>query len=214
MVPYLVEECWEFADAVGVDPQSDASVEELGDVLFVALMAAHTMGGDDVLRRALTAASEKMRARHPHVFVPGAPAPQPGDWGRLKPKRDSALDGVPASAPALHQGQEYSRRAATVGFDWPDWRGVRDKVDEELAELDVAIATDDHDAQREELGDLLMTLTTLARKLDINAESALRDANRKFRTRFVWMEQNAGQPLETADADTLDGWWRLAKDRA
>ncbi len=126
----------------------------------------------------------------------------------------SALAGVARALPALKRAQKLGKRAARVGFDWPDRRGVHEKIHEELAELEDAIGTRDADRIEEELGDLLFAVVNLARHLDVDPESALTAANHKFERRFREMEAGigaAGLKIANLDLEALDQRWRKAK---
>jgi MazG family protein len=227
IAPYTIEEACEVADAIDREDMA-ALKDELGDLLFQVVFHARmaqeegSFGFGDVV----TAICEKMERRHPHVFgsatVAGA-AEQSEAWEAHKAReraqagdvRHSALDGVPASLPALMRAQKLSRRAARVGFDWPEWSGVADKVAEELGELR-AVAGVDRDAAEEELGDLLFAAASLARHLDLDADAALRRANLKFEDRFRGIESTlraAGRSPEDAGLDELEMLWNQEKAR-
>jgi MazG family protein len=227
IAPYTLEEACEVADAIDREDMA-ALKDELGDLLFQVVFHARmaeeegSFGFGDVV----TAICEKMERRHPHVFgsatVAGA-AEQSEAWEAHKAReraqagdvRHSALDGVPASLPALMRAQKLSRRAARVGFDWPEWSGVADKVAEELGELR-AVAGVDRDAAEEELGDLLFAAASLARHLDLDADAALRRANLKFEDRFRGIESTlraAGRSPEDAGLDELEMLWNQEKAR-
>jgi ATP diphosphatase len=193
IAPYTIEEAYEVADAIARDDM-DALADELGDlqlqVVFHAQMADESghFSLDDVIGRICN----KLERRHPHIF--GDASHSPG-WEELKAAErkqsfdDSALAGVALALPALERAAKLQRRAARVGFDWPDTDGPRAKIDEELAELD---AESEHPGMLEELGDLLFAVVNLARHLNIEPEAALRDANRKFEQRFRAIEQAPG----------------------
>ena len=212
IAPYTIEEAYEVADAIARQDM-DALADELGDlqlqVVFHAQMAEESgqFTLDDVIERI----SDKMERRHPHVF---GDAEHGGHhlWEKIKADEraaspdKSALAGVALALPALERAAKLQRRAARVGFDWPDVEGPRAKIDEELAELD---AESDHQRMLEELGDLLFAVVNLARHLNIEPEAALREANRKFEQRFRAIEQAPGfadLPLE--DKEKL---WVAAK---
>src|SRR5262249_20425049 len=130
---------------------------------------------------------------------------------------ESVLRGVPASAPALHQAYELGRKAAKVGFDWPSAASALEKVVEEARELTTAVERSNADEQAAELGDLLFALATVARRLRINPEDALRAANRRFSRRFEALELRArkeGRTLETLTLDEWLAWWGEAKAAA
>lgn len=221
--PYLLEEVYELLEATAASPTGapvrdpDPVQEELGDVLFNALMLVRI--GADAGRFDLDGVAggitDKLIRRHPHVFAPGEPERSP-KWADNQPAGKGRLDGVPRGAPALVVAAAQGAKAATVGFDWPDAAGVLDKVEEELRELREAMAAGDPAAQRHELGDLLMAITSLGRHLQVEPESALRDANQRFAHRFALMEQEAtaaGQRLSDQGPEALDAAWRRAKER-
>jgi ATP diphosphatase len=193
IAPYTIEEAYEVADAIARGDMAGL-LDELGDlqlqVVFHAQMAEEA--GHFTLDDVLTAISEKLERRHPHVF--GDSGHTPG-WEAIKAAErasrvhDSVLDGVAQALPALDRAAKLQKRAARTGFDWPDATGPRAKVDEELAELD---AEQDRDAREDELGDLLFAVVNLARHLNIDPEEALRKANRKFEARFRAIERAPG----------------------
>ena len=193
IAPYTIEEAYEVADAIARD-DSAALVDELGDlqlqVVFHAQMAEEA--GLFSLANVLTGICDKLERRHPHIF--GDAEASPG-WEAIKAAErqakpdSSALAGVALALPALERAAKLQRRAARTGFDWPDVSGPRAKVAEELAELDSAT---DPKSQTEELGDLLFAAVNLARHLNVDAEAALRAANRKFEARFRRIEQAPG----------------------
>jgi len=212
IAPYTIEEAYEVADAIA-RKDMDGLADELGDlqlqVLFHARMAeeAGLFTLEDVLNRI----SDKMERRHPHIF---GDAEHGGHhlWEIIKaeeradnPDR-SALAGVALALPALERAAKLQRRAARVGFDWPDVSGPRAKIDEELAELD---AETDHDRKLEELGDLLFAVVNLARHLNVEPETALREANCKFEKRFRLIEQEPG--FADLSLDEKEALWVAAK---
>ena len=206
IAPYTIEEAYEVADAIA-RKDMDALADELGDlqlqVVFHAQMAEEA--GLFTLEDVLSRICDKMERRHPHIF---GDAEHGGHhlWEIIKaeeraasPDR-SALAGVALALPALERAAKLQRRAARVGFDWPDVSGPRAKIDEELAELD---AETDHDRKLEELGDLLFAVVNLARHLNVEPEAALREANSKFERRFRQIEREPGfadLPLEEKEA--------------
>ena len=191
--PYTIEEAYEVADAIARDDM-DALADELGDlqlqVIFHAQMADEA--GQFTLEDVISGICDKLERRHPHIF--GDAQHSPG-WEaikaieRKKSSDDSALAGVALALPALERAAKLQRRAARLGFDWPDSVGPRAKIDEELAELD---AESDHKRLLEELGDLLFAVVNLARHLNIEPEAALREANAKFEKRFRTIEKTPG----------------------
>src|SRR6478672_7066286 len=210
IAPYTIEEAYEVADAIARNDM-DALADELGDlqlqVVFHALMAEETgqFTLDDVIGRIC----DKLERRHPHVF--GNATHSPG-WEELKASErkkspdDSALAGVALALPALERAAKLQRRAARIGFDWPDKNGPRAKIDEELVELD---AESDHHRMLDELGDLLFAVVNLARHLNIEPEAALREANRKFEQRFRAIETAPG--FVKLSLDEKEALWAKAK---
>lgn len=215
IAPYTIEEAYEVADAIaGGDPA--AICDELGDLLlqvvFHAQIAAdHGLFTFDDVANAISA---KMERRHPHIFGDVATSDVRQQWEAIKADERAAdgpkgaLDGVALSLPALLRAQKLQGRAARVGFDWPDTEGPRDKIAEELAE--VAAATDDAH-RHEEVGDLLLAVVNYARKLGVDAEGALRDANLKFARRFAAMEARAGGSLQGLPLDAQEAHWQAVK---
>ena len=210
IAPYTIEEAYEVADAIERDDM-EALADELGDlqlqVVFHARMAeeAGSFTLDDVVDRIC----DKLERRHPHIF--GDAESSPG-WENLKAAErekhfdGSALAGVALALPALERAAKLQRRAARVGFDWPDPSGPRAKIDEELAELE---AETDHDRQAEELGDLLFAVVNFARHLKIEPEAALRSANAKFERRYRAIETAPG--FVAMSLDQKEALWAEAK---
>ena len=216
IAPYTIEEAYEVADAIARKDMS-ALADELGDlqlqVVFHAQMAeeAGLFALEDVLDRIC----EKMERRHPHIF---GDASTGGHhlWEAIKAEErakdpdKSALAGVALALPALERAAKLQRRAARVGFDWPDASGPRKKIDEELAELE---AESDHDGKLDELGDLLFAVVNLARHLNVEPEAALREANRKFERRFRAIEHEPGfEEMTLGEKEAL--WTRAKKAQA
>lgn len=210
IAPYTIEEAYEVADAIDRNDMK-ALEDELGDlqlqVVFHAQMAEERglFALDDVLDRIC----DKLERRHPHIF--GDAGESPG-WDAIKAAErkssgdPSALAGVAIALPALDRAAKLQKRAARTGFDWPDPSGARAKIDEELDELD---RETDHDRQTEELGDLLFAVVNLARKLNIDAEEALRKANLKFERRFRAIETEPG--FDSLPLDEKEALWTAAK---
>jgi ATP diphosphatase len=221
---YLLEEAHETAAAIDAGDWGELA-EELGDLLFQVAFIGRLAeeAGAFSLSQVVDRVHHKMVARHPHVFgdesLADAQAVRQA-WERRKlkeePGRASLLAGVPTSLPALLAAYRLTQKAAGVGFDWPDAGAVLQKVDEETAELRDALAADDRDAVREEVGDLLFTLANLARKLDLDPEAALAGTNRKFRHRFGQVEKGlAARGKNTAEAtlEEMDALWEAAKGK-
>lgn len=214
IAPFTIEEAYEVAEAIARSDM-DALADELGDlqlqVVFHAQMAEEA--GHFTLNDVLGAICDKLERRHPHLFGDAAVSL---DWEALKAAErqakpdESALAGVALALPALERAQKLQRRAARTGFDWPDVQGPRGKIDEELAELDAETgAGAQGTGAQEELGDLLFALVNLARHLNIDAEEALRKANRKFEARFRAIEKAPG--FSTLSLDEMEVLWVLAK---
>ncbi|HEX7060642.1 MAG TPA: nucleoside triphosphate pyrophosphohydrolase [Woeseiaceae bacterium] len=226
IAPYTIEEAYEVADAIAREDWS-ALRDELGDLLFQVVFHARMAeeAGAFDFEAVAEGIAAKMRRRHPHVFGTGeerARGPEPGAWERIKAEErggdeaagESALAGVAHALPALKRAQKLGERAARVGFEWPDVEGPRAKVLEELAELEEARRAGPPAQVAEELGDLLFAVVNLARHLDVDAETALAAANRKFEGRFRHMEQavrSKGQALADLPLETLETYWQAAK---
>ena len=224
IAPYTIEEAYEVADAIARE-DFDELRSELGDLLFQVVFYAQ-MGSekgyfdfDDIAN----GISDKLIRRHPHVFGSAEERQAgkvDGSWEEIKEQERagdadaSAVAGVARALPALKRAQKLGKRAARVGFDWPDRRGVHAKIHEELAELEDAIGAREADRIEDELGDVLFAVVNLARHLDIDPERALTGANSKFERRFREMEAGLGvEGLEFAkmDLEALDQRWRKAK---
>ena len=226
---YVLEEACEVIDAIDSEDPEQLK-EELGDlalqVVFLAELARRDgqFGPDDVAR----SICEKLVRRHPHVFgeVDVSDSDQVvRNWESIKQGEKPVgglLDGVARSLPALYRAQRIGDKVSRVGFDWPEGRGLRAKVSEELGELDEALASGEAERVEQELGDLLFVLVNLARHQRLDAESALRQAADRFATRFAYVEERVrqryggwpraedgaavGLPLEE-----LDAYWEDAK---
>jgi nucleoside triphosphate diphosphatase len=232
IAPYTVEESYEVADAIERGDMAHLK-EELGDLLFQVVFHARIAeeGGHFDFDAVAAAICDKLVRRHPHVFGDGpasgidrpvSAAHQTAAWEEIKAREraaeaTSALDGVPLALPALLRAFKLSRRAARVGFDFERHQETADKVAEELAEVREAAAGLDADAARkvfEEVGDLLFAAANLARKLDVDAEAALRAANVKFERRFRGMERLAAQRGENFEGLSLaaqEALWQEVK---
>lgn len=213
IAPYTIEEAYEVADAIDRDDLGELK-EELGDLLlqvvFHARMAEEL--GAFNLNDVITAISDKMERRHPHIFGDHADGGH-HLWEQIKAEeRDakgatSALDGVAIGLPALLRAEKLQKRAARTGFDWPDQSGPKAKIAEEIAEIEAAT-----DATREEeVGDLLFAVVNWARHLGIDAEKALRIANAKFERRFRAIETAGGDGFSAMSLDRKEALWQRAK---
>lgn len=212
IAPYTIEEAYEVADAIAREDMVDL-VDELGDlqlqVVFHSQMAEEA--GHFSLDDVISGICDKLERRHPHIF--GDATHSPG-WEEIKAAErkespdTSALAGVALSLPALERATKLQRRAARVGFDWPDLEGPRAKIDEELAELDAEM---EHEQRMEELGDLLFAVVNLSRHLNVEPETALRHANMKFEKRFRAMEELARGDFPQLDLDAQEELWNQVK---
>ena len=226
IVPFTIEETYELAAAIG-SGDSAQICDELGDVLFQVVFYAQIASERSLFDFADVARgiSEKLVRRHPHVFDAVGEeliteAEVKARWETIKEQERSlkdqngALDDVPLALPSLSRAQKLQKRAAGVGFDWPDLTGVFDKVDEEIGELKEAVQGDDADAIEDEMGDIFLAMVNLARRLDVDAEAALRKANSRFESRFRLMEAAAteeGSRLQEEGLDLLELRWQSAK---
>lgn len=223
IAPYTLEEAYEVADAIAREDFEDL-LDELGDLLLQVVYHARMAeeAGIFAFENVVAAICAKMIRRHPHVFgedrVDSAEA-QTKAWEELKAKERGGvdrgvLDDVPVALPALARGMKLTGRAARVGFDWPDAGEVREKLDEELAELDLARATGDRDAVAAEMGDTLLTLTNLCRHMGLDPERCMREANARFETRFRRVEnrvEKLGGDWSGYDMAVLEELWQEAK---
>jgi tetrapyrrole methylase family protein/MazG family protein len=227
LAPYLVEEAFELVDALeALDPEDPASdthvIEELGDLLYhVEFHAAIAeQDGRFSIVDIVDGVHDKLVRRHPHVFadVEAHDAETvEANWDDIKrdeKQRQSVLEGVATSQPALAYAQQLQRKAAKVGFDWDAVSGPLDKIGEELAEVRAALDEDDEEGIAAELGDLLFAVVNTARHAGVDAELALRRAAAKFRRRFEAVEALAtgrGVDLAAAGLATLDALWDEVK---
>lgn len=228
IAPYTIEEAYEVADAIDRDDADDLC-DELGDLLLQVIFQAQIAdeAGSFRFSDIADAITDKMLRRHPHIF--GDPASDaakagPAGWEAIKAAERaakssddtahaSALDGVATTLPAIARAHKLQRRAGRIGFDFPDWRDALAKTHEELVE--VVKAQDDQAAIEEEVGDLLFAAVNLARKLEIDAEQALKSANAKFEARFRAMEsaiaQNGDDPSALSLVEQEAEWIKAKK---
>ena len=224
IAPYTLEETYEVVDAIERD-DTQAIKEELGDLLFQVVFHAQ-MGreaGLFTLDDIASAVADKMIERHPHVFGDRNTANAAAvvvNWEADKAKKReaqakaenrpvSALDGVTAALPAMTHAVKLQSRAARVGFDWAEARDVLVKIHEEIEELQNEIDQGTSDSREDELGDVLFAITNLARKLDIDPETALRRTNRKFERRFRAVENAVAAQGRTMSETSLDDMEKL-----
>ena len=222
LVPYLVEEAYELVEAIEADGD-DALCEELGDVLLQVVFHARIAEERGAFSFADVAAkiADKLVTRHGHVFGESGRLESPEEvrhkWHAEKMKqRDSALDGVPSTQPALHWARQIGARAAQAGFDWESVEQILVKVEEETGEVRQAIkkrnSNGGDDALEIELGDLLFVVMNLARWLKIDPDMALRRSTRKFIGRFSRMEKALLASGESAETQTAKQWFHLWDD--
>jgi tetrapyrrole methylase family protein/MazG family protein len=227
LVRYLLEETYEVVDALhALDPEDpstdDALIEELGDLLyqieFHATIAEQE--GRFTMADVAQGVHDKLVRRHPHVFgdvVADDTHTVLANWDLIKQQekgRTSVFEGVPHSLPSLSYADAVQRKAAKVGFDWPDVDGAWPKIEEEAAEVRAAVHAADTAAVRDELGDLLFAVVNVARHLGVEPEAALRAATLKFRRRFEQVEvlaRERGLVLQTAGLEALDTLWAEVK---
>lgn len=224
IAPYTIEEAYEVADAIERG-DFDELRSELGDLLFQVVFYAQMAGEKGYFDFAdvVDGISGKLERRHPHVFGSAderARGQVDGSWEAIKEQEraenddESALAGVAQALPALKRAQKLGKRAGRVGFDWPDRKGVHDKIREELDELGEAIGSRDARHIEEELGDVLFAVVNLARHLEVDAEKALKGANHKFERRFRALEadiEGEGLQIRKMSLEALEQHWRKAK---
>jgi ATP diphosphatase len=218
IAPYTIEEAYEVADAITRGDMVELK-DELGDLLLQVVFHARMAeeAGHFALPDVVTAISDKMERRHPHIF---------GDvaggghhlWEQIKAEERAAkgnadtqagaLDGVALGLPALLRAEKLQNRAARVGFDWPDTTGPRAKIDEEIAEIEAARTPAETE---DEVGDLLFSVVNWARKLGVDPETALRGANAKFERRFKAMEAIAGSDFPGLSLSDKEALWQAIK---
>jgi MazG family protein len=228
LAQYLLEECYETFDAIQEADQTGDTTnlrEELGDVLlqvvFHSTIAAER--GDFAIDEVVEGVTEKLILRHPHVFGEAElktahdvltnwdelKKAQQKASGKIEKPKESILEDVPVHFPALLEAQKITKKAAKAKFDWENVNQIFEKLTEETDELKEAIAVNE-----EEIGDLLFVVVNLARKLDVDAETALKRTNRKFRERFRFIERelkSGGKTLEDSNLEEMDALWNKAK---
>jgi MazG family protein len=228
IVPYTLEEAYEVADAIEQGDMAELR-DELGDLLFQVVFysqIAREEGHFD-FEQVAAGICEKMLRRHPHVFADAQFDDEHSlrrAWEETKAAERAAkqeqtdpsqLAGVTRALPALLRAHKLQKKAAEVGFDWPDVSGAFDKTHEEIAEVEQALQQGDPEHLEEELGDLLFAMVNIVRLLGFKAEHSLRRANDKFERRFRRMEQllsaDGQNDLKCLDLDTLEAAWEAAK---
>jgi nucleoside triphosphate diphosphatase len=236
LAPYLLEEAYEVADAITRNDRIDLQ-EELGDVLLQVVFQARIAEeeGHFTFEDVTRGICDKLIRRHPHIFgeqqnLSAVDVARQWDAIKLQEKEQKRqarltaglpdkpdahfLSSVPNNLPALLRAEALTKKAATIGFDWNNISDVLDKVDEEIAELRVALASQDQAAIEDEMGDCLFALINAARHAKVNAETALRGTNEKFIQRFAYVEtalKAQGRNLEQASLEEMEALWQQAK---
>lgn len=232
IVPHTLEEAYELAEVIEAGSEPKALRDELGDLLFQVIFYAQLADEQDWFdfNAIVAGLCDKLERRHPHVFGDQAgdmPADQLNrQWEAIKTEErrldgnggdGSVLTAVSQALPAMVRARKLQKRAATVGFDWPEAGPVLAKIEEELEELSNELeAGVNQDRIEEEFGDFLFACVNLARHIGVNPETALRRANRKFESRFRYIEQQLsarGQSSEAATLEEMDALWEEAKQR-
>ncbi len=226
LIPYILEEAYEVADAIrGGDPEAIA--EELGDLLLQVVLQAQIAsekGGFD-LQVVAEKINQKLIRRHPHVFgeVQVADAAEvKQNWDQIKEQEKAAkgeatqtlsskLDRYARTLPPITAAMKISEKAAAVGFEWSDIQGVWAKFHEELGEFEEALQIGDRSHQEAELGDLLFSLTQLARWYKLNPTEALQGTNQRFVQRFSKIEEMIDRPITDYSLEELEKFWQQAK---
>ena len=212
IAPYTIEEAYEVADAIERDDMVSLR-DELGDLLLQVVFHSQIAAdqGKFDFQDVVTSICDKMTRRHPHIF--GEASESPG-WEQIKAGereqsgQSSALDGVALALPALLRAQKIQKRAARVGFDWPDKAPVKEKLLEELDEVEAASSDEQ---VHEEIGDLLFSAVNLARHYKVDAERALVDATAKFTKRFNLVEASLDKDIQEMSIEELEAEWQKAK---
>jgi len=220
---HLIEESYETVEAID-DDDADHVREELGDVLLLISMISqiYSESGEFNFQEVIEEVSAKLIRRHPHVF--GDEKVHDAEevlknWDRIKTevegrKDTSVLDGIPGSLPPLERSYKIQKKAAKKGFDWPDINGPRDKIFEEIREIDEAAAMGSPSEIESEIGDLLFSVVNYARHLKVDPTLALSRTNRKFESRFRHVEESMakdGIPMNPEHIEIMDRYWDSAK---
>ena len=218
LIPYLLEEVYEVAEAITDDNSSNLK-EELGDLLLhIVFQSVLSEEKEDfLLSDVIDTINKKLIHRHSHIFNKNNNSNKQ-NWELSKKKaknRESVLDGIPKSLPSLVTSERLQDKSAQVGFEWENYQDVIDKIYEELEELKLGIKKKDQDNIEEEIGDILIGLVNLSRFLNVSAEVAIQKSNRKFYRRFTKMEkliQNDNQEIDKLSLEELDNYWNKVKD--
>lgn len=218
---YLIEECYELVDALETNDISEIK-EELGDLLLQIVFLAdyYAEAGHFTIETVISHITQKMVVRHPHVFSDVKVSNVNEvltNWENIKSlekgkiKRKSILDGIPKSIPPLAKSLLLQKKASRVGFDWPDYNGALQKVQEEIDELKKKTGEKHSAAEEEELGDLFFSLINYARKRGLDPERALEHCNRKFISRFKYIEENKTKDWSECKLSELEELWQKSK---
>jgi MazG family protein len=232
LAPYLLEEAFESFDAIqdAAAGEPENLREELGDLLLQIIFHSQIAEerGDFTIEDVCAAITKKMILRHPHVFSDkklDTASEVLNNWDELKraereitkkeeKPKDSILDEVPLAFPGLIEANKLTRKAAKVGFDWENTELIFDKLNEEIEELKAEMRENDNKRIEEEIGDLLFVVVNLARKLNVEPETALKKTNRKFRRRFKFIEselKKRAKSFEESSLEEMDELWNAAK---
>ena len=224
IAPHTIEEAYEVVDAINRSNIPDLE-EELGDLLLQVVFLSQIASEDNLFNfnDVVQTITRKLIRRHPYVFSEKrdhSSEEQMDQWEEIKQeerelkKQSGILDGIAQNLPALKRSQKIQKRAAKVGFDWPDSKGVFKKIKEEIRELEEAIESKDRESMKEEVGDLLMVITNLADRLDVDSEEALMGSNEKFINRFSYIESklnDSDKRFEDSSLALLDELWDESK---
>ncbi len=223
LIPYLLEETYEVIDSIEDNDMAELK-EELGDLLLHVVFHAQIANenGDFDIEDVAGIICEKLINRHPHIFKQKkdlTPDQVTQNWEKIKlvEKKDtheSALSGIPRTAPALLKAFRLQQKAARFGFDWEKWQDVLAKSEEEISELMKAIESGNEAQIEEEIGDLLFSVVNLARFLKVDPETALNRMNKKFIERFHYVEKKLaekGKTLNDSNLEEMDSFWNEAK---
>jgi len=228
--PMLIEEAYEVLDALDSEDPAELK-DELGDLLFQVIFHSQIAYEKDEfdLADVIDRSHSKMVRRHPHIFGNAdlktaddvlknwedIKAAEKGIESASKPQSErSLLDGIPSKLPALHRAHQMTAKAARVGFDWPHLREIMSKMQEEASELLQAQSANDPEKVADEVGDLLFVAANVARFLGVDPETALARSNRKFESRFRYLEseiKRQGRELRDASLEEMDALWEEAK---
>lgn len=217
--PFLIEEAYEVLDVM--EEGGTKLKEELGDLLLQILLQSEIQkeAGLFKFEDVVEVLNEKLIRRHPHVFgeiVANTPEEVMVNWEEVKrgeeshKDRESVLDGIPKMMPQLLRAVKLQKKAAKAGFDWEDHRGVLEKIKEEIAEIEEAVDSREREHIEEEVGDLLFSVVNLARKLKINPEDAIENTNKKFESRFRYIESKID--IKNATLKEMERYWEEAKN--